>query len=91
VRSVRQIKRLCDGIGAQLVLFDVGYPKAFSRSVEQLAADIGAPYSPAGRVVLQKAYEGRPVYLAGDGHWTGEGNATVAHELALALRSSNPR
>ena len=80
-RSVRQIKWLCDGAGAQLVLFDVGYPTAFSRAVEQLAADVGADYSPAGRVVLQKAHEGRPVYLPDDGHWTREGNDLVAREL----------
>jgi hypothetical protein len=85
VRSVRQIKRLCDGAGARLVLFDVGYPTAFSRAVERLAAEVGADYSPAGRLVLQKAYEGRPVYLPDDGHWTREGNDIVARELTRTL------
>jgi hypothetical protein len=82
VRSVAEIKRLCDGLGARLVLFDIGYPRAFSAAVEALAHDVGADYSPAGRVVLERAVAGEPMYLRGDGHWTPEGSDIVARELA---------
>jgi hypothetical protein len=82
VRAIREIKRLCDGAGARLVLFDLGYPRGFSRAVEALAVELGVEYSPAGRVALEEALAGRPVYLVDDGHWTAEGNDVVAAELA---------
>jgi hypothetical protein len=85
VRALREIERLCDGAGARLVLFDLGYPRGFSRAVEALAGELGAEYSPAGRVALEQALAGRPIYLENDGHWTAEGNDVVAAELARAL------
>lgn len=85
VRSVREIKRLCDGIGARLVLFDIGYPRAFTAAIEGLAREVGAEYDPAGRDALARAVEGRPIYLPDDGHWTPEGNDDVAAELARSV------
>jgi hypothetical protein len=82
VRSVRQIKRLCDGIGARLVLFDIGYPRAFSSAIEGLAREIGADYDAAGREALACALDGRPIFLPDDGHWTPEGSDVVAASLA---------
>jgi hypothetical protein len=64
-----------------VLIFDVGYPKAFSAAVEAVAQQVGAEYSPAGRVVLEAALRQRPMYLPGDGHWTPEGNDLVAAEL----------
>ena len=85
VRSLAEIKRLCDSLGARLVLFDIGFPRAFSAAVESVAHDLGAEYSPAGRVALQRAYEGRPIFLPGDGHWTPEAGDLVAAELARVI------
>ena len=90
VRAIRQVKRLCDGAGARLVLFDLGYPHGFSRAVEALAAELGVEYSPAGRAALDRALAGRPVYLVDDGHWTSEGNDIVAAELARSLGRQPP-
>jgi hypothetical protein len=81
VRSLLQIRRLADRTGARLLIFDVGYPRAFSAAVEAAARQVGAEYSPAGRVVLEGALRQRPMYLPGDGHWTSEGNDLVAAEL----------
>jgi hypothetical protein len=77
-----RIARLCTRIGATLVVFDLGYPRTYSRAVEEHARAIGATYSPAGRIVLARAQAGERVYLADDGHWTGDGAAVVAAELA---------
>jgi hypothetical protein len=85
VRSVREIKRLCDGAGARLLLFDLGYPRDFTQAIESLAREVGAEYSPAGRVALERALGGRPIYLSDDGHWTPEGNDVVAAELLRSL------
>ncbi len=85
VRSLRQIKRLCDAAGARLVLYDIGYPRAFTAAIEQVAQDLGALYSPAGRTALARAIEGRPIYLPNDGHWTPEGNDVVAAGLASSV------
>jgi hypothetical protein len=85
VRAIRQIKRLCDGAGARLVLLDLGYPRGFSQAVQALAGELRVEYNPAGRVALERALDGQPVYLVDDGHWTGEGNDIVAAELARSL------
>jgi hypothetical protein len=88
VRSVRQIKHLCDSIGARLVLFDIGYPRAFSSAIEGLAREVGAEYDPAGREALALALEGRPIFLPDDGHWTPEGSDAVAASLARLVAQS---
>jgi hypothetical protein len=85
VRAIRQIRRLCDGAGARLVLFDLGYPRGFSQAVEALAAELGVEYNPAGRLALERALAAQPVYLVDDGHWTREGNDIVATVLARSL------
>jgi hypothetical protein len=85
VRATRQIRRLCARAGARLVLFDLGYPRALSQAVEALARELGVEYSPAGRVALDRALAGQPVYLVDDGHWTPDGNDIVAAELARSL------
>jgi hypothetical protein len=69
-------------VGARVVLFDIGYPTAFSQAIEGLARDEGVAYSPAGRVVLAKALAGEEMYLRGDGHWTPAGAEAMARELA---------
>ena len=65
----------------QLVVFDLGYPVEFTEAVESMARELGASYSPAGRVALSHALAGEPVYLAADGHWTPLGSEIVAREL----------
>jgi hypothetical protein len=81
-QALAHIARLCGRIGAKLVVFDLGYPRAYSRAVEEQAHAVGAEYSPAGRIALVHAQAGERVYLADDGHWTGAGAAIVAAELA---------
>jgi hypothetical protein len=81
-RAVSVIHRLAEGIGARVVLFDIGYPTAFSRAIEGLARDEGVAYSPAGRAVLKRARSGEEMYLRDDGHWTPAGADAMARELA---------
>jgi hypothetical protein len=83
-RALGEIKRLADGLDARLVLFDIGYPRDLSRAVEATARELGARYSAAGLAALGLAFSGVEVYLADDGHWTPEGHAVVARELARA-------
>jgi hypothetical protein len=80
--AAARIKKLADTVGARTVLFDLGYPAAFSAAVERLAGEIGATYSPAGRRALARAQAGGEMYLARDGHWTPEGAAVIAEALA---------
>jgi hypothetical protein len=82
--AVERTRDLCDQAGARLVLFDLGYPYAFSTAVEELARALQVGYSPAGRVALERALAGEEVYLADDGHWSPHGNEVVAEELAKA-------
>jgi hypothetical protein len=83
--AVAEIKKACDAMGASLVLFDLGYPDAFSAAIESLAAEVGARYSPAGREALSRSLAGEHVYLADDGHWSPQGAQVVARRLALDL------
>jgi hypothetical protein len=80
--SLAILQRECVAAGARLLLFDIGYPHAFTAEVERIARRIGALYSPAGRVVLARGQAGEEVYLRGDGHWTPLGNDIMARELA---------
>ena len=80
--ALRRLKRTCDEVGARLVVFDLGYPHAFSRAVEASARAAGAEYDPAGRVVLERALRGEEMYLRNDGHWSPRGADAVARELA---------
>jgi hypothetical protein len=82
--ALREVRRECDRLGARLVLFDLGYPVTFSQATEALARELGAEYSPAGRVALRRALEGERLYLANDGHWSARGAEVVANELARA-------
>jgi len=80
--SVALIRRLAEGIGARVVLFDIGYPTAFSRAIEGLAREQGLEYNPAGRVVLARVRAGEDLFLIDDGHWNPAGADAVARELA---------
>lgn len=80
--ALERLKRRCDEIGADLVVFDMGTPRGFSLRIEALADSIGATYSPAGRVALERCLEGEAVYLENDGHWTARGCQVVAEALA---------
>jgi hypothetical protein len=82
--ALRELKRECDGLGARLVLFDLGYPRGLREATATLAGQIGAEYSGAGGEALRRALAGEPVYLANDGHWTGRGAAIVADALSAA-------
>jgi len=84
VQAIAQIDAMCRRHGARFVLFDLGYPHAFSQAIEDQAKRMGIAYSPAGRVVLARALAGEEVYLANDGHWTPLGNQIIAAELARA-------
>jgi hypothetical protein len=79
--AIARTKALCDTIGARLVVFDLGYPQAFSAAVEAAALQAGAQYSSAGRMVLARSRSGEAVYLADDGHWSAAGARLVAHAL----------
>ena len=82
VQAVAEIQRLAAGIGARLVVLDLGYPEAMSRAVEEMALRLSAEYSPAGRVALARAQAGEEIYLRDDGHWTPLGCRAIAEELA---------
>jgi hypothetical protein len=84
-QALAEIKRVADGVGGQVIVFDLGYPRAFSSAVEAMAGELGLRYSPAGRVALEHALHGEAVYLANDGHWTPAGSDLVAAELADAV------
>jgi hypothetical protein len=84
-QALLEIKRVAEGMGAEVVLFDLGYPRAFSSRIEAMARELGLRYSPAGRVALDHALRGEEVYLANDGHWTPAGSDLVAAELAEAV------
>jgi hypothetical protein len=83
--ALARLQQECTEAGARLVLFDIGYPRAFTAEVESIAGQIGADYSPAGRVVLARGQGGEDVYLKNDGHWTPLGNDLMARELAGAV------
>jgi len=80
--ALAEVQRACARMDARLVVFDLGYPRALTESVERAAREVGALYSPAGRVVLARARAGEVVYLADDGHWSPRGAEIVAEELA---------
>jgi hypothetical protein len=80
--SLRELRAECDRLGARLVLFDLGYPRVLREATAGLARDLGVEYSAAGAEALEHALKGEPVYLANDGHWTGQGAAVVAAALA---------
>jgi hypothetical protein len=80
--AVERILDLCDGAGARLVVFDLGYPHEFSAAVEDLARALAVAYNPAGRAALRRAQAGAEVYLSDDGHWSPLGHRVVAEELA---------
>jgi hypothetical protein len=86
-RAVLEMKRLCDRLGARLVVLDLGYPRRFSGAVEALAREAGAAYSDAGRQVLARSQAGERVYLANDGHWSQAGTDAMAEALARDVKS----
>jgi hypothetical protein len=88
--ALAEIKRTADLAGARLVLFDLGYPREFSQAIESVARELEVRYSPAGRVVLEAALRGEPMYLANDGHWTPAGCARIARELAASVELATP-
>ena len=83
-RALAEIQREAAIAGARVIVFDLGYPVAFSTALERLAQDLGVTYSDAGRRVLARARAGESMYLANDGHWTPTGCDAVARELAQA-------
>lgn len=83
--AAARIKHEADAVGARVVFFDLGYPDGFSRAVEETARALGAAYSPAGRVVLDRCLAGQVMYLADDGHWSAAGADAVAAELAASV------
>jgi hypothetical protein len=93
-QAIDRIRRVCQNHGAALVMFDLGYPAAFSAEIESLAQEAGAIYSAAGRLALRKALDGEAIYLPNDGHWTAHGCDVIARELAACLADgpkSRPR
>ncbi len=86
-RAVLEMKRLCDRLGARLVLLDLGYPEALTRATEALAHELGAEYSDAGRQILVRAQAGERLYLADDGHWSPAGHDALAALLADQAQS----
>ena len=84
-RAIAEIQRESARIGARVVVFDIGYPTAFSAAIEGIAREVGARYSDAGRAVLARAQRGEDVYLRRDGHWSPAGGDAVARGLAADL------
>jgi hypothetical protein len=84
-RAVGQIAAATREAGAEPVIFDIGYPAAFSAAVEGLAGEVEARYADAGRAALKAAQGGADVYLARDGHWSPTGCDLVARRLAAAV------
>lgn len=84
-QAVREIARESRNAGARLVVFDLGYPPAFTSAVERLARDLGVQYADAGRLAMSRAREGDHVYLRNDGHWSRAGAEIVALALARAV------
>src|SRR5262249_29377696 len=84
-RALAKLKYLCDQQGARLVLFDLGYPSAFSAAIKGVADRLGVTYVPAGQAALARALAGEETYLANDGHWSPHGCDVVARELTTAL------
>jgi hypothetical protein len=80
--ALAEVHRACQRMGARLVVFDLGYPRALTESVERAAHEVGAVYSGAGRIALARARAGEVAYLADDGHWSPRGAEIVAEELA---------
>ena len=89
--AIAQIAQEAERMGAQVVLFDIGYPTAFSAAVEDVAREVGVHYSDAGRAVLDAAQKGADVYLPRDGHWSPAGCDAVARRLAAELNYGGKR
>lgn len=90
--AIRRLHRRCEAIGTTLVLFDLGLPGQETAAAESLARELGIGYSPAGRVAFDQSTRGESIYLVDDGHWTPEGHAVVAKELAkMSEGRSAPR
>lgn len=87
VAALKEIKKLCEEQGAELVLFDLGFSADFCKSIERLAQEVNALYVPAGSVAMQRAFEGEEVYLQNDGHWTGTGAQIIAQTLIQSIRT----
>jgi hypothetical protein len=84
-RALAEIQREAGTAGARVIVFDLGYPTAFSAALERLAQELGVTYCDAGRRVLARAQAGESLYLATDGHWSPQGCDAVARELAQAV------
>lgn len=80
-QALVELQRLAVASGAELVVFDLGYPRAFTEAVEAMSRELGARYSAAGRIALARALAGEPIYLANDGHWSPLGCQVIAAEL----------
>ena len=89
LHAIRKIKHLCDRIGAELILFDIGYPRQFREATETFAASLGVRYSAAGRRIMDRALAGEPMYLVNDGHWSQEGCDAMAQDLYQDLQSDS--
>jgi hypothetical protein len=89
-RAMEKIADRCRQIGAQLVIFDLGYPRAFSVAMEAQAGHLGALYLPAGQVALEQCLAGEDIYLAQDGHWSSHGCEVVAEALAERVLAKQP-
>ena len=85
-RALAEIEQEARRLGARVIVFDLGYPLAFSAAVEKAAQEVGAAYCDTGRRVLTRAQAGENMYLARDGHWTPEGSDAIARGLAAAAR-----
>ena len=90
-QAVREIGREAREAGARLVVFDLGYPAAFTAALEAMAGEAGGRYSDAGRVAATRALAGADVYLRRDGHWSPAGSDIVARALAEDARVDGRR
>jgi hypothetical protein len=83
-RALAEIQREAAKVGARVIVFDLGYPAAFSAALQRTAQELGVTYCDAGPKVLGRAQAGEDMYLARDGHWAPKGCDAVARELAKA-------
>ncbi len=90
-RAMKEIGLAAARVGARVIFVDLGYPRAFSRQIEEEALRLGAEYSDGGRVALERALRGEDVYLPNDGHWSPAGSRIVAQALVGLLGLSGDR
>lgn len=83
------IQHWCQEADSELILFDLGYPHAFSAAMADWAHRHGVTYNPAGQAILDRVLAGEELYLRKDGHWNADGCRAIAEELSRPADSTD--